>query len=551
MLPAECLHPLKTVTAPPAQFTFPFCYTPHSLCVEASMEVQDYLRNNMPELEEQEGKMFGVLVVSKTSNSKGQLFFLAAYSGLLLGRNDWDWFVPSVYDAQPPNGYFKTKEREISSLNHHINTLQSSDEHHRLEVELERVQQAAKHSILSYKAQMAEAKARRDLRRQSSLPLTETESADMVRESQFQKAELRRIRKQQQQIVATAEEQLQIYNESINRLRHQRRQMSESLQQWLFRQYNMLNAKGQRRNLISIFSNTPQITPPAGAGDCCAPKLLQYAYENGFQPVCMAEFWWGKSPKNAIRHQGEYYPACRSKCKPILEHMLQGLDVESNPLENSTVDGLKIITENEEYLTIYKPAGLLSVPGLDNSPSVQSLMRQYCQTAEGPMIVHRLDMATSGVMVVAKTWKAYYHFQAQFARHEIQKTYVARLDGIVKRPRLGLISIPLRPDPLNRPCQMVDYKEGKESVTQYEIVGFDGQQTLVRLFPKTGRTHQLRVHCAHPDGLGVPIVGDTLYGHPGERLMLHAQSITFSDPRDGRKTTIHYEAPFQMTTKKS
>lgn len=555
----EPLHLLQTSAEPPQRFTFPFCYEPHALCVEAAEAVQQHLREHFPELERQEGKMFGVLVVREESSEfsenselsensepseKSHLHFLAAYSGLLQGRNDWPWFVPAVFDAQQPQGHFKQEEARISGINRQIAALETDGERLRLKAEAEHLREQAKLEISTYKAEMAEAKALRDRRRQSAEALSPAEEAELVRESQFQKAELRRMKKQHALNIQIADERLKAFDQRIGELQRQRRQMSESLQQWLFGQYDMLNARGERRNLCSIFSQTPQGTPPAGAGDCCAPKLLQYAYSQRLQPVAMAEFWWGRSPKSEIRHQGTFYPACRGKCLPILGHMLQGLQVDPNPLEEARTEGFRVLFENDHMAAVCKPSGLQSVPGRTGAPSVESLMRMRCPEASCIKAVHRLDMATSGVMLVAKTLGAYHDLQRQFLQHKVRKMYVARLEGTVNRPRQGIISLPLKPNLLDRPRQVVDPKRGKEAVTRYEIVGQEGGQTLVRLFPQTGRTHQLRVHCAHAEGLGCPIVGDALYGHAAERLMLHAQDITFTPPHGTVEMTIHCEAPF-------
>lgn len=578
--PTGCRHPLQSGAEPPSRFTFPFCYEPHALCVEAAEAVQRHLREHFLELQQQEGKMFGVLVVrqEESENSafsdspetsecsefsefselsekpalpaKSPLFFLAAYSGLLEGRNDWPWFVPSVFDAQQPDGHFKQEEARISAINRQIAALETDPERLRLKAETERLRKQAELEIGQYKATMAAAKALRDRRRQQAAPLTEAEAAAMVHESQFQKAELRRLKKQLSLSVQAAEDQLQAFDQRIAELQRERRERSEALQQWLFSQYDMLNARGQRRNLCSIFSQTPQGTPPAGAGDCCAPKLLQYAYEHRLQPVAMAEFWWGRSPKSEIRHQGNFYPACRGKCLPILGHMLEGLEVDPNPLEQACSEGFRVLFENDLMAAVCKPSGLQSVPGRTGAASVESIMRMRCPEAPCIKAVHRLDMATSGVMLVAKTLGAYHDLQQQFLRHKVRKVYVARLEGTANRPRQGIISLPLRPDVLDRPRQVVDLKRGKEAITRYEIVGQEGGQTLVRLFPQTGRTHQLRVHCAHPDGLGCPIVGDPLYGHAGGRLMLHAQDITFTPPHSQNEMTIHCEPTFFLGPEK-
>lgn len=420
----------------------------------------------------QNGKMFGVLVV--TSADSQELFFLAAYSGLLAGRNDWSWFVPPVFDAQQPDGHFKQTERQLTAMNTVLETLDSDS---RLAIDL----------------------------------------------------------------------------------KEHRRQTSEELQRWLFQQYNVLNALGQQRNLIDIWHDYHSVKvrsrfpyPPGGAGDCCAPKLLQYAYQQHLTPVCMAEFWMGKSPTGEVRHDGQFYPACRGKCLPILTWMLKGLQVEPNPHESDPLMfpigqpeiKLDIIYEDQWLMVINKPTGLLSVPGRESRLSVWSVIRQHYADSDEWALAHRLDMGTSGLLIVAKTREAYSLLQSQFAQRAIHKSYVALLEGTVGCAE-GTIQLPLRADPLDRPRQIVDYETGKPATTDYKVLSVSDGITRIELMPHTGRTHQLRVHCAHPDGLGVPILGDDLYGHGGrERLYLHAHRITFCHPVTRELITLRAEVPF-------
>ena len=437
------LHPLSSDYPRPERFTYPFCYEPHPLCLLAVEEVKQEIERIQPK----EGKMFGVLVVEGMTQGNGSpVSFLAAYSGLLEGRNDWDFFVPPVYDAQQPDGYFKQKEREImASVDH--------------------------------------------------------------------------------------------------------KEMSQALQLWLFRKYKMLNARGEEKDLVEIwqdYHSSPRIRekyplPPGGTGDCCAPKLLQYAYQHDLKPVCMAEFWWGPSPKSEVRHHGQFYPACSGKCKPVLAWMLQGLDVDPNP----EVQGLlhqepRIVWEDEVMAVVDKPSGMLSLPGKigDDSVATWALKRW-----PGAMLVHRLDMMTSGILLVAKTSDAYHHLQKQFEERTIKKKYLAVVEGVPQQEH-GIIDLPLSSDPLNRPYQMVDYAHGKRAITEYRALTRVTKEpsrcyTLLALWPHTGRTHQLRMHCAHEQGLGCPIVGDELYGQKADRLYLQAQAITFVHPVTGKR--MHFE----------
>ena len=432
------IHPLHSNDERPVRFTYPFCYEPHPLSCQAAAEVQQYIATHEEiRRDADNGKMFGVLVVESAEG----LAFLAAYSGLLAGRNDWPYFVPPVYDAQQPDGHFKTTEREISLTTH-----------------------------LS--------------------PLTS-------------------------------------------------KQMSQELQTWLFHQYQLLNARGEVKDLVDIWQeyySRPKLRqryplPPGGTGDCCAPKLLQYAYQHYLHPVCMAEFWWGQSTKEELRQHLNYYPACRGKCMPILTWMLQGLDVDPNP-ETLGYEHMEIpnIYEDNDILVVDKPSGILSVPGRMEDYSVETVMQQRYP---GSIVAHRLDMSTSGLLIVAKHIEAYHPLQQQFIRHEVKKKYVALLEHTGQGS--GIVSLPMRPDPMNRPRQVVDMEHGKRAVTRYEFIS----DHLVALWPETGRTHQLRIHCAHPDGLSNPIVGDELYGTKGQRLCLHAAEIWFKHPISGEE--MHFE----------
>ena len=339
--------------------------------------------------------------------------------------------------------------------------------------------------------------------------------------------------------------EIEAFETEIERLRTERKTRSAALQQRLFKQFQMLDACGRKRDLCDIFQDTAQKVPPAGAGECAAPKLLQYAYRSGLQPVAMAEFWWGDSPKNEIRRHGYYYPACKGKCEPILRHMLQGLQVEDNPLQNDSHRDteLEILYEDEWLLVVNKPAGMLSVPGKLDVDSVYQRVRRIYPEATGPMIVHRLDMATSGLLLIAKTKEVHQNLQAQFKNRTVRKRYVALLDGLVKR-REGLIALPLRPDPEDRPRQVVDEVSGKPAVTLFETLICEAHRSRVLFFPQTGRTHQLRVHAAHPLGLDAPIVGDELYGKRAERLYLHAEYLAFRHPVSGRMIEVEKLAEF-------
>lgn len=543
------LHPIYENLPKPEKFTFPFCYEPHPLCRTAAQELCRYIKNNDNiKHDADHGKMFGVMVVE---TKDGQTGFIAAYSGLLGGRNDHEYFVPPVFDSQQPDGYFKTHETEISAINKEIKQTENDKNLAGLLEEREKLKEKAALHVNEYKQLMTDAKRRRDEKRYSGEKLSDSDIEAMTRESQFMKAELKRIKKQGDEAVKAIEEKIAVYETKITRLKKQRHEMSDALQRWLFEQYIMINARGEKRTLCDIFANTPGQVPPAGAGDCCAPKLLQYAYINGMRPVCMAEFWWGEPPNTEIRHHLNFYPACSGKCKPILKHMLQGLNIDPDPQatdarqikEHFDENNIETVYEDEWIAVVCKPAGMLSVPGNSSRISVMSIMHRKYPDATGPMIVHRLDMSTSGLLVVAKTKKIHEDIQKQFTGRTVKKRYVALLEKPLEKGR-GRISLPLTSDPIDRPRQKVDKDNGKNAVTGYEITGLTDGHARVTLYPHTGRTHQLRVHCAHPEGLDSPILGDELYGHSADRLYLHAEAITITHPTTGRRMTFERKAEF-------
>ena len=550
----------------PEKFTYPFHYTPHPLCVLAAEEVKAYIASRKEWQEElASGKMFGVLIVQTdngiTNNKENQIGYLAAFSGNLGGKNLHPYFVPPVYDLLQPEGFFKIEEEQISAINIRIRELENSSSYLGSKEKWKIETEQAKAVLNQAKAELKMAKEAREIRRQSSPELSEEEQASLIRESQYQKAEYKRLEKEWKKRLEELETEVRHFDIEIERLKTERKERSAALQRKLFEQFRMLNAQGEVKDLYTIFEQTVQKVPPAGAGECALPKLLQYAYLHQLKPLAMAEFWWGDSPKNEIRHHGYYYPSCKGKCEPILQHMLQGLEVDENPLLNPVheEEELEIVFEDEWLLVVNKPAGMLSVPGkAEDRDSVYHRLKKKYPEATGPMIVHRLDMATSGLLLVAKTKKVHQDLQAQFANRSIKKRYVAVLDGIVLSERTGRIELPLCLNPLDRPRQIVSKEYGKEAITEYKIISesekiIDESErsineprkyTRIVFYPLTGRTHQLRVHAAHPEGLGCPILGDELYGKKADRLYLHAEYIEFRHPIYGDIFRIQKKADF-------
>lgn len=548
----------------PERMNNPLDYQPHPLCIAVCKELQTYLSEREDWREEiDKGKMFGVLIVENAQPASGapEIGYLAAYSGQIGGRSDWDDFVPAVFDYLQPDGYFKTHEAEISGINQSIRKLEANTHMKEAKGLILQLQEERKHTIAAYQEKIKKAKAKRDARREAG-SLNPEEEAEMVKESQFMKAELRRLKNSLSE-KTSLETEYEAYQADILSLKQLRKTLSDALQQWLFSQFRMQNHEGESKDLLEIFRDAalrdyPQATiatsriaalkmvPPAGSGECCEPKLLQYAYSLGYKPLQMAMFWWGESPKEEIRHHLHFYPACNGKCKPILQWMLPASTFEPAAVDLSLYNKVETLYEDREIAVIHKPEGLLSVPGKDAAqPSVYALMRSKYPEATGPLIVHRLDMSTSGVMMIAKTEFAYHRLQKAFLNHQIQKKYVAIISGKVI-PEKGIISLPLMPDYLDRPRQIVDHEQGKEAITEYEVLEpVDDSHLRIALYPKTGRTHQLRVHCAHQEGLNAPILGDPLYGNEkAARLHLHAEEITFEHPLTGKKMTITRKADF-------
>lgn len=527
----------------PERFTYPFCYTPHPLCVMAAEEVQHYLSKQSDWQEElSQGKMFGVLIVQTEDGSIG---YLTAFSGILAGKNIHPYFVPPVYDLLQPQGFFKIEEENISAINRRIHRLEEDKKYIDLLSDLTQTTQSAQDALSIAKTQLKEAKDKRELLRKTG-QLNAKEEAELIRESQFQKAEYKRLERSWKDKIASLQVEAGNWEKQIQELKAERKVRSAALQQQLFEQFRMLNYRGEAITLCDIFKQTVHKTPPAGAGECAAPKLLQQAYLHHWKPIAMAEFWWGNSPKNEVRHHGYYYPACKGKCEPILRHMLQGLEVEANPMQQEAERGnekLNIVYEDQWLLIINKPAGMLSVPGKERQTSIYDLARKAYPEADGPMIVHRLDMATSGLLIIAKDKKTHQHLQAQFKNRSIRKKYIALLDGIVPEDE-DTIELPLCPNPLDRPRQMVDTQYGKPAITYYQVLERTDKYTRIAFYPHTGRTHQLRVHAAHPSGLHCPIIGDELYGKKDKRLYLHAESIEFTHPVNGQSMCVTEKADF-------
>lgn len=540
----------------PERFTFPFYYEPNELSEIAAKQLQEYIAvqnwdHNFGLHPEQEGmvigKMFGVLVVQ---SADGELGYLAAFSGKLAGENHHPLFVPPVFDMLPKDSFFRLEEKELNRLNEEIERLEKSEVLHHAAYDLEEATSQSEKELAEHRKLIKEGKKVRKQRREEAKTSLNAENyalfeAELVKLSLDDQFKYKRLVKYWRKELAQIQGRFDELTLQIKFLKEERKTRSAALQKRLFDEYKFLNAERDWKSLWSIFSATDQQTPPAGAGECAAPKLLQYAYQNGLKPIAMAEFWWGASPKSEVRKHQQFYPACRGKCEPILGHMLKGLDVDPNPMLLNPAEGkeLEIIYEDEYLLAVNKPAEFLSVPGKTIVDSVYTRVNTLYPESTGPLIVHRLDMSTSGILILAKTKEMHKSLQRQFLKRTVKKRYVALLDGELNESR-GEIELPLRVDLDNRPHQLVCYEHGKAAKTIWELIEVKEGKSRVYFYPITGRTHQLRVHAAHHLGLNSPIVGDDLYGTVSDRLHLNAERIEFTHPVTKELIILEAPAPF-------
>lgn len=538
----------------PERFTFPFYYDVHPIAQVAVQELQDYLSTQTDFVHEfgidqskGVGKMFGVLVVS---NHEDQLRYITAFSGMMSGKTIVDGFAPPIYDILDPKGYFQQETQVLAELTEKIKVLEidpnlkeQSNQYYVIESSYLQKLAAQK---LKHKADKKQRKLRREIQSKEN---DEQRYNDLLALHKQESLNAQFLLQAYQEYIDgqlhNARESYLHLSNQISHLKEERKRKSNALQQWLFDQYNFLNISGEERNVIDIFRNRIIDIPPSGTGDCAAPKLLQYAFANGLQPIALAEFWWGKSPNSEVRKHGNFYPACKGKCEPILGHMLQGMNIDPNPLLTNPAIGktLETVYEDEYIAVINKPSEFLSAPGKHITDSVQERMKVKYPESTGPLIVHRLDMSTSGLIVIGKTKEIYTQLQTQFVKRTVQKRYVALLEGIVIDDK-GYIDLPLQLDINNRPYQKVEYEYGKSARTRYEVIERKDGETRIHFYPITGRTHQLRVHAAHPDGLNAPIKGDDLYGVKANRLHLHAEMITFVHPINGEEISLSIDAEF-------
>ena len=527
----------------PNRFTFPFYYDPHPLAIIAAKEIQEHIKtqkdwdHNFGIEEGKEGlvigKMFGVLVVE---NNQGQLGYLAAFSGKLAGENHHPYFVPPVFDILDKDGFFRKGEEIVNQINAELENAEKDPAFAELNSRFMQESEQVATAMAELKFKIKSGKQARKILRQKA----EKELSEEVRVIVFESLRKESLKEQYflkdqtirwKDSLANLESQVNTYKKKIEELREERKVKSSSIQKEIFEKYYFLNQAGEQKSLFTIFTQNTELNPPAGAGECAAPKLIQYAFLHGLKPIALAEFWWGQSPASEVRKHKQFYPACRGKCEPILAHMLEGIEMDENPMLTNPAEGkeLEIVYEDESLLVVNKPAEFLSVPGITIYDSVYARMKLRYPDATGPLIVHRLDMSTSGLLLIAKSKEIHKKLQRQFINQIVKKRYIALIEGVIEEDE-GVIELPLRVDLDDRPRQMVCYEHGKKAKTLWKVHSRLENQTRIYFYPVTGRTHQLRVHAAHINGLNAPIIGDDLYGTKGERLHLHAEQIEFKHP---------------------
>ncbi|MEH0758724.1 RNA pseudouridine synthase [Vibrio sp. 16] len=546
--------PIDGITLP-EKFTFPFYYQPHPLCVLAAEQLQTHLTHQtdwqhdfgLTGNQDGIGKMFGVLLVH---SPEGELGYFSAFSGKIADQNLLPGFVPPVFDMLAEESFFRSDLAKITELNEQVKQRQANPELHAFQQQLAQYQDDYQQAEQTQRELMIQGRAARKKQRKLAEQTLTGDALklaldDLARQSVAEKNVLKYLKLEWEEKINQVSIQLNALTEQIDAIKQQRKQRSNQLQNKLFEQYRFYNIRKDEKSLKAIFAPTTSPTPPAGAGECAAPKLLHFAFKHGYTPLALAEFWWGVSPKSEIRKHKSYYPSCNSKCQPILGHMLEGMRIDDNPLEKSWAEDkeLEILYEDDVMVIVNKPSGLLSVPGKTITDSAYTRLQKRYPDAEGPFVIHRLDMATSGILVFALTRRANKNLQKQFISRSVQKRYIAQIEGEVQVQN-GTINLPMRGDPDDRPRQLVCYEHGKPAETYWELIETSNGQSKLYMHPKTGRTHQLRVHCAHHLGLNMPIVGDALYGTKSDRLHLHAQRLELHHPYNHEPMTFSAKCEF-------
>jgi tRNA pseudouridine32 synthase / 23S rRNA pseudouridine746 synthase len=513
-------------------------YSSHSgelLKLPRTQGVEQIARNLMVELASEdryarEGKMYGVLLVETTT---GEYYSIKAFSGLLNSEAVVAGWVPPI----PGRDRVATEEAATLAA---LATMKQEL------IDLDRTTERARYRAISaefvdrVKQLSIEHRQRKAFRQQqrayyeSTLTNVELTAAldQLIAQSCQDGRERDRLKQERDAILHPLKAILDQNDDRIRELKQRRKLRSRQLQTQMHDAYQLMNFLGTSSSLRALMP----AGIPTGTGDCCAPKLLHYAASHQLKPIAMAEFWWGENSQDKC--QGEFYGACQERCQPLMGFMLAGLSPQSPNL------ALPIIYEDEYLIAVNKPAGLLSVPGrtIDLQDSVLTRLQQLYPEI---YTVHRLDRDTSGILLLARDKLTYRHLSQQFEDRQIHKIYEAILGGIVEIEQ-GSIDLPLWGDPLDRPRQQVDFNLGKPSLTKFQVLGQIDGYTRIEFMPVTGRSHQLRVHAANAQGLGVCILGDRLYGFQAnvERLHLHARELSFTHPHTLERISLQTQCPF-------
>jgi len=536
----------------PSHFLSPFSYVPHPLAMYASHELQKRLTEDAPITEEKYGRMFGVLVVLDNQNRIG---YLSAFEGFQDDLLSNPIFVPPIVDMKVINDIKREANAIIQLYDVQIISLLEDKKVKDLQARYTKLREEQKKELSELTIKYKKRKTERDEKRKNGELLDVIEYEKLERElayqSQLDSMERKKAKLSWIEQLNSIESRLQ--NIKKRRVALEKRKTNAAIEskKKLFSSYKLINGVNQAKSQLDFFPDDP---PLEGTGDCVAPRLLQFAYTKNLKPLAIAEFWWGSSPENSIRHHGNFYPACRGRCQAILPFMLKGLKIKERELPFDTSfssESPEAVYEDGSIVVVNKPCGMLSVPGKDIIDSVQTRMQHRYPSATGPLLLHRLDMATSGLMLIAKNKLAHKKLQQQFINRKIKKRYVAILSqDITKKAGFngntteGMIALPLRVDLNDRPRQVVCMEHGKPAITKWKIVSIASKTTRIHLFPITGRTHQLRMHAAHKNGLDTPILGDKLYGKGADRLYLHAEYLCFSHPNSDEIIEVTSMAPF-------
>jgi len=538
----------------PSIMPSPFLNAPHPLAEKACHILQQRLdkRDDFQRdfFSPNGGKMFGVLVVR---DQHGKTGFLSGFSAMMNGEWSVPGFVPQVYDQAGHDAFLSEGNDQLAGLTEQLQKLEVSPQRSALKEQISDLMHTRDLALSVLKQRHKGAKAERKQLRLALQDRYDLSDAERQREiaalalaSQHHKREATNAAMHWSEKLQLLQKQLDDIDGQIKDIKEIRTEKSRILHKRVFETYVLTNHLNELRPLTDFFEGLP----PAGAGDCAGPKLIQYAHLHGLYPLALAEFWWGASPASGIRHHGQFYPACRGKCHPILPFMLRGLNVEAEPDFGLAIDAVgadepAVVFEDDDLLVLNKPAGLMSSPGKYIKDSVYARLMQRYPGCPDLKLVHRLDMATSGLLLVAKNLRANKQLQKQFIQRSVEKRYEALLSKrLPPDMQEGDIDLPLRVDFDDRPRQVVCYEYGKAAQTHWQVIDREGDTTRVWFYPHTGRTHQLRMHASHKDGLNAAIIGDGLYGQEAERLMLHAQRLCFDHPVSCERMEFEIPVPF-------